>query len=184
MTAFYERRRERQEKKQESKRHSEALAKYEKSLEKEGKLDGPSSLNSPPSMTVAALRSQSFAGSNDTEGKESKKTSLLNVSTTQAYVLVGLFIFLLIVALIIFGLSYVANMMMEMQRKHEEQIIELKRQNTLQMQENGMVQINSAGNIEIPLEGMSRNKIEAYGRFEDEINMSNGDFETTSRNAE
>ena len=96
-------------------------------------MDGPSSHNSPPSMTVAALRSQSFAGSNDVEGKESKKTSLLNVSTTQAYVLVGLFIFLLIVALIIFGLSYVANMMMEMQRKHEEQIIELKRQNTLQM---------------------------------------------------
>ena len=77
-------------------------------------------------MTVAALRSQSFAGGKDGEGKESKKTSLLNVSTTQAYILLGLFVFLLIIALIIFGLSYVANMMMEMQRKHEAQIIELQ----------------------------------------------------------
>ena len=81
-------------------------------------------------MTVAALRASVYAGGSDGEGKSkesnSKKTSLLNVSTTQAYILIGLFVFLLIIALIIFGMSYVANMMMEMQRKHEAQIIELQ----------------------------------------------------------
>ena len=81
-------------------------------------------------MTVAALKSQTFANSSDkdaADGKESKKTSLLNVSTTQAYILIALFVFLFIIALIIFGLSYVANMMIEMQKKHEAQIVELQR---------------------------------------------------------
>ena len=79
-------------------------------------------------MTVAALRASVYAGGSDGADKNkesnSKKTSLLNVSTTQAYILIGLFVFLLIIALIIFGMSYVANMMMEM-RRQQETIIEL-----------------------------------------------------------
>ena len=42
------------------------------------------------------------------------------MSTTQAYILVALFVFLLIIALIIFGLSYMANKLMEMQRRHDQ----------------------------------------------------------------
>ena len=73
-------------------------------------------------MTVAALRSQSFAGGDsdgEGKGKESKKTSLLDVSTTQAYILIGLFAFLLIIALIIFGVSYVLHKISEIERKNE-----------------------------------------------------------------
>ena len=190
MTEYNERRRSKEERKQDSMRFSDALAKYEEKVAQKEQHEAASSTltkSSAPSMTVAALRSQSFAEGSENEGKESKKTSLLNVSTTQAYILIGLFVFLLIIALIIFGLSYVANMMMEMQRKHEAQIIELQSRQNNSNQQNGAA---DGGNLQLGGDNLrhrgSRNekKNDAYGVFEDEINMSKDNFDTTSRGQE
>ena len=188
MTEFEARRQSKEERRQDSMRYSDALAKYEeKVLRKEQHEAASSTLaKSAPSMTVAALRSQSFAEGSESEGKENKKTSLLNVSTTQAYILIGLFVFLLIIALIIFGLSYVANMMMEMQRKHEAQIIELQSRQNNSNQQNVA---DDGGNLQLGdnlRHRGSRNekKNDAYGIFEDEINMSKDNFDTTSRGQE
>ena len=77
--------------------------------------------------------------------------------------------------MVIFGLSYVANMMINMQKKHEEQIVELQRQNSVQRDSNG--DLENKNNMLIK---PSNKKVEAYGVFEDEIAISHGDFETIS----
>jgi len=84
MTAINQRRREKKhEKTQDEHRIEDALAKYEEKLEIREKLDAATTAK-PTSMTVAALKSQTFANGEGqaADGKESKKTSLLNVSTT------------------------------------------------------------------------------------------------------
>ena len=79
-------------------------------------------------------------------------------------------VFLLIIALVIFTATWVANIMFKMQRDHEEKIKEITKQNSVQNQAKaGDIESNKDPKL---LKGRQTKKEEAYGRFEDEIQIS------------
>ena len=59
-------------------------------------------------------------------------TSHNNISSTQAIFLGAIIVFLLVVAFVIFLVSWVATKMLSMQQQHEDKILELHRQHSLQ----------------------------------------------------
>ena len=136
-------------------------------------------MNAHPVAATAAVSSKNAVPVKDSyHGRRASVASDFKISSTQAIILGALFVFLLLIGLVIFIVSWVANSMLKMQRRHEERILELQRlngQNSVDG-ENDTEGRPDKGNDPKLLKGKATTKSEKYGRFEDEINISKDDF--------
>ena len=89
-----------------------------------------------------------------------------------------LLVFLLLIALVVMLVGWASKRMLEMQERHQEQIAELTRQNT-QLQNNAQNDAENPSpqrrNQKLIKKVSDSKKAGAYGKFEDEIQISRED---------